>query len=117
MQLSNDTPYGMQSVPVTLTVTPPASWGQLRGTVDTETCSGTTVPLAGATVQVSGAHGTWELTADSSGSYGLWLDADNDPLTLIVSATGYQSQAAPVTLTAGAATTHNFTLSRTASCS
>jgi hypothetical protein len=72
--------------------------------------------VAGATVQVGGAHGTWELTTDTGGSYGLWLDASNDPVTLIVSAPGYQSQAAVVTITAGATTTRNFTLTPTTSC-
>jgi hypothetical protein len=116
LELANDTPYGTQSVPVTLTATPPASWGQVSGTVEGATCKGTTTPVVGATVQVSGAHGTWELTADTSGNYGLWLDASNDPVTLIVSAPGYQSQAAVVTVTAGATTTRNFTLSPTSSC-
>jgi hypothetical protein len=116
LELANDTPYGTRSVPVTLTATPPAAWGQLTGTVDTATCKGTTTPVDGATVQVGGAHGTWQLTTDTSGSYGLSLDASNDPLTLIVSAPGYQSQAAVVTVTAGATTTRNFTLTPTTSC-
>jgi len=116
LELANNTPYGAQAVPVTLTATPPSSWGQLKGTVDAKACDGTTSPLVGANVQVGGASGTWELTANTTGSYGLWLDADNDPLTLIASAPGYQSQAATVTVTAGAATTQNFTLSPTQSC-
>jgi len=114
LEIANNTPYGSAAVPVTLTATPPSTWGQLKGTVEAKACDGTTSPLVGATVQVGGANGTWELTADSTGSYGLWLDADNDPLTLIVSAPGYQSQAA--TVTAGAVTTQNFTLSPTESC-
>lgn len=73
-------------------------------------------PVAGATVQADGAHGTWELTTDTSGSYGLSLDASNSPLTLIVSAPGYQAQATVVTVKAGATTTHNFTLTPTTSC-
>jgi hypothetical protein len=117
LELANNTPYGTQAIPVTLNVTPPSSWGQLNGTVDAKVCGGTTSPLVGATVQVSSANGTWELTADTTGSYGLWLDADSDPLTLIVSAPGYQSQAAKVTVTAGATTTRNFTLTPTESCS
>jgi Carboxypeptidase regulatory-like domain/Kelch motif len=116
LELASDTPYGTRSIPVTLTATPPASWGQVHGTVAGKTCSGTTTPVVGATVQVSGAHGTWELTADTRGSYGLWLDTNNDPLTLIVSAPGYQSQAAVATITAGATTTRNFTLTPTTSC-
>jgi hypothetical protein len=116
LEVANDTPYGTKSIPVTLTATPPPAWGQVRGTVDAKACNGITSPLDGANVQVSGANGTWELTADTTGSYGLWLDADNDPLTLIVSAPGYHSQAARVTVTAGATTTHDFTLTTTASC-
>jgi hypothetical protein len=116
LDIANNTPYGSEAVPVTLTATPPPTWGQLQGTVEAKACDGTTSPLVGATVQVSGANGTWELTADTTGSYGLWLDADNDPLTLIASAPGYQSQAATVSVTAGAATKQNFALSPTESC-
>jgi hypothetical protein len=110
LELGNDTPYGTLSVPVTMTVTPPGTDGQITGTVEAETCSGATSSLAGATVQVDGTDGTWVLTSGTTGGYSQWLDAGNDPLTLIVSASGYESQTAKVTVTAGATTTQDFTL-------
>ena len=116
LELAGNTPYGSLAVPVTLTATPPATWGQVAGTVEGKTCSGTTTPVTGATVQVSGAGGNWLLTTDTSGAYGLWLDSDNDPVTLFVTAPGYQGQEAPATITAGATTSKNFTLTPTASC-
>jgi hypothetical protein len=116
LEFATDTPYGTRSVPVTLTATPPKTWGQVRGTVRGRVCNGPTEPVAGATVQVSGSHGNWLLGTGSSGTYGLWLDTSNDPLTLIVTAAGWQSQAATVNLKALTATTRNFTLTKSGQC-
>jgi hypothetical protein len=63
------------------------SWDQVSGTVDGEqgTARSAKAPPFRWTARrctLGGAHGTWELTADTSGSYGLWLDVGNDPVTL-----------------------------------
>jgi hypothetical protein len=49
-------------VPVTLTATPRKTWGKLAGTVSGLGCGGTTTPLPGATIQVSGPAAHWLLT-------------------------------------------------------
>ena len=98
------------------TVNPPSTWGGITGTVSGRACNGTTAPLPGATVQVTSAHGSWVLGTDAGGQYSLWLDTTNNPLTVIVSATGWKSQAVTVTLTKQSTTTRNFTLTPTASC-
>ena len=115
LQFGNGDPYPVPAVPVTLTATAPARWGELAGTVTGQTCSGGSTPLAGATVQVNGGHGSWTLTTDHNGRYQLWLDASNSPATLIASQPGWQAQSATAAIRARAATTRNFTL-RPAGC-
>lgn len=115
--VGNDTPYSAPTVPVTLTATPPPSWGKLIGTVTAHNCDGTTTPLAGATVQVTGKNGVWTLSTGSNGQYSLWLDRSNSPLSLIASMPGELSQArGNVKITAGKTTTVAFTLNRAAGC-
>jgi hypothetical protein len=116
LRLGNDTPYPAPTVPVTLTASPPKTWGKLAGTVDGRGCTGTVVPLPGATVRVSGSHGNWILAADVAGRYAIWLDKRNNPLTLIVTQPGWRSQAATITIKALATTTRNFTLTRSGGC-
>jgi hypothetical protein len=114
--VSSDTPYTAPTAAVTLTATPPATWGRLAGTVTGRACNGTTTALAGATVQISGRHGTWTPTTNTRGRYALWLDDDNSPATLIVSQPGWQPQAATATITPRATTTRNFTLAPAGGC-
>ncbi|HEY2442369.1 MAG TPA: carboxypeptidase regulatory-like domain-containing protein, partial [Streptosporangiaceae bacterium] len=111
LRVSNDTPYGAATIPVTFTVTPPKSWGRLAGTVSGTTCAGTTGPLAGATVQVTVGQASWTLTTDPDGQYALWLHSAGRA-SLITSLAGWQPQAAQVAVAAGATTTRDFTLSQ-----
>jgi len=86
----NDTPYGDLHIPVTLTVTPPDTWGKVTGTVvGLGVCDADPAPLAGAPVQVeSAATGQqWTLETDENGVYVLWLDPAQSPLTVTVSVT------------------------------
>ncbi|OKI84584.1 hypothetical protein [Micromonospora sp. CB01531] len=48
--LKDNTPYTVRSVAVTMTATPPKSWGKLLGTVTGTSCQGTNSPQAGAVV-------------------------------------------------------------------
>jgi N-acetylneuraminic acid mutarotase len=112
LQFASNTPYLPPTVQASLTATPPPSWGRLAGTVDGRSCAGTTAPLAGATLQVTGQGGnSWTLTTDRNGRYQLWLDASNSPVTEIVSQYGWKPQTAAVTITARATATRDFTLS------
>jgi N-acetylneuraminic acid mutarotase len=116
LRIDTDTPYPATTVPVTLTASAPRTWGEITGTVTGTSCAGATAPVPDATVQVTGAHGSWLLTTDANGQFALWLDTKNNPLTEIVSGSGWKSQAAAVSARAGATTTHNFTLSPSISC-
>jgi N-acetylneuraminic acid mutarotase len=116
LRVSSDTPYAAPTVPVTLTATPPKSWGELAGTVSAQACGGKTAPLANATVQVTGKDGSQVLTTDWAGGYAQWLDTRGNPFTVIVSAPGEQPQADKVTLRALATTTRNFTLTKAGGC-
>jgi hypothetical protein len=114
LRIGSDSPYAAPVIAVRLKVLPPRSWGEITGTVTGKSCTGATEPLIGASVQVDGQHGTWPLTTDTHGHYSLWLDAANDPVTLIVTRPYWKSQADPATIKPGATTTRNITLTPTA---
>ena len=117
LELSTNTPYGTSQVGVTMNITPPRTWGKVTGTISGAACSGTTAPLAGATVQIDSAAGDDTLTTDQNGQYTLWLDKDASPLTLIVTDDGWRSQSQKVRIKAGQTTTADFTLTPQAVCS
>jgi hypothetical protein len=118
LALVNSTPYKVTGDPVTaaLTVTPPGTWGELTGTVTGLACDGTSKPLPGATVEVTGKAGSWALTTGSSGQYSLWASQAQDPLTVIAQASGWQPQTAKAAITAGKTSTGNLTLTPTGGC-
>ncbi|MDX6353557.1 MAG: hypothetical protein QOF98_460, partial [Streptomyces sp.] len=106
LTLGTDTPYRLTPIGVSLTVKPPSTWGKITGTVKTSTGA----PLAGATVQINTWATHYTLKTGTDGSYGLWLDVRNNPLTLIVAKDGYQPTTTTVKIVKGTTTTSNFTL-------
>ncbi|GGJ34376.1 hypothetical protein GCM10010121_052090 [Streptomyces brasiliensis] len=112
LTVSSDTPYSVPHVPVSLHVNPPKSWGKITGTVLGATASGGTAPLAKATVQIDSWASTYTLTTGSDGTYALWLDTRNSPLTVIVAKDGYQPTVRTVKIQKGATVTSDFTLKR-----
>jgi N-acetylneuraminic acid mutarotase len=110
LAVTDSTPYQTSPVGVTLTATPPRTWGKVAGTVTGTTCAGATGPIPGATVQVNSAGPSFTLGTGVKGTYALWLDARNGPVTLIVSKDGWQPQARTVKIAKGATKTANFTL-------
>jgi hypothetical protein len=116
LTVQTNTPYQFQPVPVTLTVTPPTTWGKITGTVLGVKCDGSAVPLAGATVQIDTWAAHYTLRTDASGVYALWLDHRNNPLSLIVAKDGWQPQTRQVRITARETTTADFRLSTTNPC-
>jgi len=110
---SNDPVHNKIAVPVTMTVTPPATWGKLLGTVTgLGYCDADPAPLAGANVLVEGSSGmTWTVTTDVSGTYQLWLDESESPVAVTVEAPEHEKgEATGVTITGGATTTQDFDL-------
>ena len=110
--INEDAPGSVDSVDVTMTVTPPGSWGKLVGTVVGQACNGSTSPIAKATVQVDSWAGSWTFDTDGDGEYAYWFNAGANPLTLIAAKDGYQPQVKTVRLIKRGTVTANFTLKK-----
>ncbi|MFE3271099.1 carboxypeptidase regulatory-like domain-containing protein [Streptomyces sp. NPDC059215] len=109
LQMGSDTPYVVQDVPISMTVAPPAAWGKVTGTV---TSAATGKPLAGATVEIDSWVSDTTLTTDLDGSYELWLDKRNNPLSVIVAKDGYKPVTATVKVVKGAVVITDFALKK-----
>jgi hypothetical protein len=108
--ISDDTPYRTSPVGVTMTATPPKTWGKITGTVSGTSCGGSTAPISTAAVQISGKATSYTLKTDGNGRYALWLGVHDNPLTLIAAKDGWQPQTTTVRIKKGATTTANFVL-------
>jgi hypothetical protein len=116
LTVSQDTPYSVAPVAVSLAVTPPHGWGEIAGTVTGRGCQGGPAPLADATVEVYGSGDShWLLKTASDGSYSLWLPA-RGPVTVIAALDGWQPQASSEVVTAGQVSTLGFSLAGDAPC-
>ncbi|MGI8416402.1 MAG: carboxypeptidase regulatory-like domain-containing protein, partial [Nakamurella sp.] len=105
---TTDTPYSVPSIAVNMTLTPPASWGKIAGSVTTVDKTGAAVP--GATVELDGWAQTYTLTTDKDGKYGIWMDKRNNPITAIVADNGFKPQTAKLKVIAGQTVTKNWVL-------
>ena len=116
LAVSTDTPYLVKPLGVTMTVTPPKTWGELAGTV---TDAKTGEPIADATVQIGTLGGTgqasYTTTTDATGHYQWWVDTAQNPLQVIAAKDGYAQQVKSVSVKARKATTLNFALSQVSS--
>ncbi|MFJ7493430.1 carboxypeptidase regulatory-like domain-containing protein [Streptomyces sp. NPDC097727] len=110
--ISTNTSYAVASVPVTMTVAPPNTWGKITGTVLGKASDGSTAPLKGATVQVDSWASSYTLITDKDGHYALWLDARNNPLTVIVAKDGYAPTVTTVQVVKKGTVTTDFTLKK-----
>ncbi|MGH3681754.1 MAG: hypothetical protein ACRDT2_16095, partial [Natronosporangium sp.] len=107
---AHDTPYPADWVDVTMTVTVPASWGRLTGTVLARDCDGEVSPLAGATVHIFSWLTQRTVQADADGRYATWLDQRHGPFYAIVAEPGYMPQLRRVKIVAGKTTVLDWTL-------
>jgi N-acetylneuraminic acid mutarotase len=113
LKINEDTPYALSNVPVTMTVVPASTWGKLDGIVSSlGHCDANPSPLKGAEVLLQSSSGmTWTSTTDISGTYKIWLDVDNNPLTATISAPNYLSQTlTDINVTAQMTTTQDVDL-------
>jgi hypothetical protein len=114
IQIEDDTPQALLSIPITLTVDAPPTWGKLAGTVTSVGENEHVVlPLANAQILVESQSSgeTWTLRTDSSGTYQLWLDAAHSPLTLTLIRPRYAEQPVrDVIIRAQQTTTYDFAL-------
>jgi len=108
------------SIPVTMHVTLPETYGQITGTVmGLGPCDdpATAEALEGAEVTIQSATQTWTLLTDADGAYALWLDEAHSPVTITVDADGYVTEfVADVEVISGMTTIQDFDLSSEAPC-
>ncbi|MBN1966048.1 MAG: DUF11 domain-containing protein, partial [Anaerolineae bacterium] len=117
---NSDPVWDGYSLPVTMHVTLPATYGQITGAVmGLGPCDDplTTEALAGAEVTVESAAQTWTLFTGADGGYALWLDEAHSPVTITVDADGYVAEfVADVEVISGTTTVQDFDLSPEAPC-
>lgn len=112
LRLVADTPYPAAQADATLTVTTPASYGTLTGTVRSlGYCDATPAPLADANVSIQGNAGIVTTTTDADGEFTWQLPAGQGPFTLTAFAPGHAAAAAPpAALAQGGTATVNIDL-------
>ncbi|RAO39010.1 C5a peptidase [Micromonospora saelicesensis] len=108
--ISENTPYSVAPVAVTMTANPPKTWGKLMGTVTGTSCQGATSPLTGAVVQVDSWAASYTFATDAEGKYAYWVDRRNNPLTMIVAKDGWKPQTRQTRIDTATPTVENFGL-------
>ncbi|WP_460889615.1 S8 family serine peptidase [Promicromonospora xylanilytica] len=104
------TPYDEPRAQVSLSVTPPANWGKIAGTVTGATCDDETVPLEGAFVVIDGSEYDVTLVTGADGGYARWMGVSNNRLTLLSSANGYPPETKSARIVKGRTVVHDFEL-------
>lgn len=108
--VSANTPYSINPVNITMTVTPPKGWGKITGTATGTDCKGNTAPLRGVQVQANGKGYTFSLKTDANGKYAFWAPAASNKYTLIASKDGWVAQTVTVNIKSGKTVTVDFNL-------
>lgn len=90
---------------------PPATWGRISGTVRT-TVDRVAVPPAGATVEVDSKSVRYTLTTGKDGTYALWLDRRDSPLTVAVAKDGHEPVVATVKVVKGKTVVTDLTVNK-----
>lgn len=105
-------PYGRLEIPVSMQVTPPASWGRLSGNVTSlGYCDAGSEPLEGAAVEI---HGLATTATDAAGDYVYWMDSGM--YTVTVSGESHLPQIFEVWISAGQTTVQDAALRLNAPC-
>jgi subtilase family protein/carboxypeptidase family protein len=114
VRVAEDTPYAWPfgDVEASMTVTAPASYGSIAGTVQSlGYCDANPVALGGATIRIQANGGaTYTTTSAADGSYRYWLAAAQGPFTLTVEAPDHLAQTRDAGVDAGAETVADFAL-------
>ncbi len=119
LRMSNNTPgNGMISIPVTMIVNPPATWGKLQGTVSgLGNCDANPAPLLDALVTITPAVGDpIVIKTDADGYYSYWFDQAASPVSIAVNAVDHLAGSASATIVGGQTTTQDFSLRLDAPC-
>jgi subtilisin family serine protease len=120
VQMSENTPYywSLGDVTAQMTVTPPASWGWLAGTVRSlGYCEADPRPLAGANVAIVDRNGTAHaVTSAGDGGFKYWVDSALGPFTLTASAAEHLDAGGEFAVAAGTQSTADFGLRPLQAC-
>ncbi len=119
LEVNNDSPYGPVSVPVSMFVNVPPTWGKLQGTVTgLGYCDANPAALAGAEVVIEDSSGvTVTVTTDASGDYSRWFDSADGPFNVSVTYPNHAAgSASSVVVSAGGTTTQDFDLRLLEAC-
>ncbi|GAA4726844.1 S8 family serine peptidase [Phytohabitans rumicis] len=108
--IRSDTPYAVPQVAVRTTVSPPANWGKVQGTVLGTTCGGNQVgvPVVIRVISVSNSAVGYTVLADTSGRYGYWVPQGQ--YDVVVAKDGWLPESQRVRVSAGFALTVDFAL-------
>jgi N-acetylneuraminic acid mutarotase len=118
VSVATDSPYSITPVGVQMNVTPPKTWGKIRGTV---TSAATGAPIPGATIDIctmyDGATGNcgpveFTIKTDANGYYQLWLDKGYNPLQVIAAKDGFVPKSKVVRIKAGGTSNADFALKK-----
>jgi len=114
IRIAEDTPYAWPfgDVEATMTVTAPASYGSIAGTVrGLGYCDAEPAALKGATIRIEANGGaSYTTTSAADGSFRYWVAAAEGPFTVTVEADEHATDARPIAVNAGAETAANFDL-------
>jgi len=98
IRVVTNTPQSIDTIPVTMNVSAPRTWGKLLGNVSSEGCEEAHA-VAGATVDITptqkkSTHPGWVLATDSEGDYAVWVNTDNTRggVQVITAKDGYRPQ-------------------------
>src|SRR5690606_17725281 len=120
IRVGEDTPYAYPygDLVGTMTVTAPASFGSVAGTLRSlGRCEAEPAPLADLTLTIRAADGSEFVTrTDADGHYRYWLDAARGPYTVQVAADAHVAVTAPASITAGNETQLDIDLRPDAAC-
>jgi subtilisin family serine protease len=120
IRVAEDTPYAWPfgDVEAKMTVTPPASWGSIAGSVrGLGYCDVEPQTLAGATIRIHANGGAdYTTTSADDGSFRWWIASAEGPFTVTVEAHDHVAVTHEVAVNAGAETLANFDLRATRSC-
>ena len=109
---SNDPKNSRLTAPVQMVVTPPANWGELQGTVETQGyCDSNPALLKGATVMIESGDGySFATQTDDNGFYHIWANSDHNPLTITVTAVDQSDGSGVVNILSGGVVEQNYNL-------
>jgi hypothetical protein len=118
LRVVESTPYPPPTLAPSMTVTAPASFGTLSGTVTgLGACDADLAPIQGANVVIQGSSAVYQTTTDASGQYSWQLDSAQSPVSVTVSAPGHVAgSASGIAVSPGSTSTADIDLRATLPC-